>query len=219
MVCSLLSPSTCAMKPVATGIFSRTLRRECSSPRYRRRTPASPRARRRRQNIAAPSSGRGSRPAPSDADARRFRRPRRSVHDGTRFGPIATSLATTPPRSGRQRGIVIARYPDPVAPCLQRRDRVAVRRRQPVMGVAVVKTVAERNHHARIVPRDHRRKPAERRHRIVGRQQHAARRKARALFQMQVGDHQQALLFPEQRAGEIGDQGDAGDITDECSRC
>ncbi len=71
---------------------------------------------------------------------------------------------------GRQRGIVIARNPDPVAPRLQRRDRVAVRRRQPAMGVAVMKAVAERNHHARIVPRDHCSEPAKCRHRIVGRQ-------------------------------------------------
>ena len=113
---------------------------------------------------------------------------------------------------GRQRGIVIARNPDPVAPRLQRRDGVAVRRGQPVMGVAVVKTVAERDHHARIMPRDHGGEAAERRHRVIGRQQHAARGKARAFFQMQVGDDQQALLFPEQRAGEIGDQSDAGDI-------
>ena len=28
---------------------------------------------------------------------------------------------------------------------------------------------------------------------------------------MQVGDDQEALLFPEQRAGEIGDEGYAGD--------
>ena len=80
------------------------------------------------------------------------------------------------------------------------------------MGVAVVKAVAERYHHARIMPRDHRGKAAERRHRIIGRQQHAARGEAGALFQMQVGDHHQALLFPEQRAGEIGDESDPGDV-------
>ena len=80
------------------------------------------------------------------------------------------------------------------------------------MGVAVMKTVAERDHHARIVPRDHGAETPERRHRIVGRQQHAARGKTRAFFQMQVGDDEQALFFPEQRAGEIGDQRDARDI-------
>ena len=74
------------------------------------------------------------------------------------------------------------------------------------MRVAIVETVAERDHHARVVPRDHGGKPAERRHGIVGRQQHAARGKAGTLFQMQVGDNEQALLFPEQRAGEIGEQ-------------
>ena len=106
--------------------------------------------------------------------------------------PIATSLATIAAEIGRQCRIVIARNPDPVAPHLQRRDGVAVRRRQPLMGGAVMKAVAERDHHARIVPRDHRREPAQRRHRIVGRQQHAAGRKTGAFFQMQIGDHEQA---------------------------
>ena len=107
---------------------------------------------------------------------------------------------------GRQRRIVIARDPDPVAPRLHRRERLAVGRRQTLMGVAIVKTVAERDHHARIVPRDHGGEPAERRHGVVGRQQHAARGEAGALFQMQVGDDEQALLLPEQRAGEIGER-------------
>ena len=107
---------------------------------------------------------------------------------------------------GRQRRIVIARNPDPVAPRLHRRERVAVGRGQPLMRVAVVKAVAERDHHARIVPRDDGGKPAQRRHGIVGRQQHAARGKAGAFFQMQVGDDEQALLLPEQRAGEIGER-------------
>ena len=80
------------------------------------------------------------------------------------------------------------------------------------MGVAVMKTVAERDHHARVMPRDHGRETAERRHRIVGRQQHAARGEAGALFQMQVGDDEQALFLPEQRAGEIGDEIDASDV-------
>jgi hypothetical protein len=76
------------------------------------------------------------------------------------------------------------------------------------MRVAVVKTVAERNHHARVVPRDHGGETAERRHRVIGWQQHAARGEAGTLFQMQVGDDEQALLLPEQRAGEVGDERD-----------
>ena len=113
---------------------------------------------------------------------------------------------------GRQRGVVIARNPDPVAPYLQRRQRIAVRFGQPLMGGAVMKTVAERDHHARVVPRDDSREATECRHRIVRRQQHAARRETGAFFQMQIRDHEQALLFPEQGAGEIGDQGHARDI-------
>ena len=79
------------------------------------------------------------------------------------------------------------------------------------MGVAIVKTVAERDHHARVVAGNDGGKPAQRCHGIVRRQQHAARGKAGTLFQMQVGNHEQTLLFPEQRAGEIGEQGDVGD--------
>ena len=80
------------------------------------------------------------------------------------------------------------------------------------MRVAVMKTVAERNHHPRIVPRDHNPKTAERVHGIVGRQQHAARSKTRAFFKMQVGDHKQALVFPEQRAEQVGDEAHARNI-------
>ena len=74
------------------------------------------------------------------------------------------------------------------------------------MRVAIVKTVAERNHHARIVPRDHGGETAQRRDGVVRRQQHAARGEAGAFFQMQIGDDEQALLLPEQRAGEVGDE-------------
>jgi hypothetical protein len=107
---------------------------------------------------------------------------------------------------GRQRWIVIAGNPDPVAPGLHRRERIAVVARQPLMRAAVVEAVAERNHHARIVPRDDSRKPAQRRHRVIGRQQHAASGKTGALFQMQVGDDEQPLLLPEKRAGKIGEK-------------
>ncbi len=69
---------------------------------------------------------------------------------------------------------------------------------------AVVKAVAERDDRTRIMAGDDssetaRASPAYRR-----RQQHAAGGEAGAFFQMQVGDDEQALLFPEQRAGEIG---------------
>ncbi len=113
---------------------------------------------------------------------------------------------------GRQRGVVVARNPDPVAPHLQRRERIAVGFGQPLMGGAVMKTVAECNHHARVVPRDDSGKATECRHRIVRRQQHAARREAGAFFQVQIRDHEQALLFPEQGAREIGNQAHVRDV-------
>ena len=134
-----------------------------------------------------------------------FARPRRSARDGTRSG--RSRLRSRPRRRDRtaapDRDCPKSRS-SRAAPAAPRSRRG--RRGQPLMGVAVMKTVAERDHHARVVPRDHGGEPAERRRRIVGRQQHAARGKAGAFFQMQVGDDEQALLFPEQRAGEIGDE-------------
>ena len=59
------------------------------------------------------------------------------------------------------------------------------------------------------MPRDDGGETAERRHGVIGRQQHAARRKTGTLFQVQVGDDEQALLLPEQRAGEIGEKRNA----------
>ena len=56
----------------------------------------------------------------------------------------------------RQRRVVIARDPDPVAPHLQCRNSFAVARRQALMRFAVMKTVAERDHAAWIMPCDYR---------------------------------------------------------------
>ena len=79
------------------------------------------------------------------------------------------------------------------------------------MSLAVMKAVAQRNHHFRIMAGDGSSEAAQRGDRVIGWQQHAARGKTRSLLQMQVGDDEQALLFPEQRAGEVGHHGDACD--------
>ena len=75
-----------------------------------------------------------------------------------------------------------------------------------------MKAVAQRDHRLWRVASNDDSKPRQRRRGVVGGQQHAARRKAGAFFQMQVGDHQQALRFPEQRAGQVGDEGHTGDV-------
>ena len=117
---------------------------------------------------------------------------------------------------GRQRRIVIARNPDPVAAGLHRRDGAAIDIGQAPMRVAVMKAVAERDDRAGIVTCDHGGEPAQRRGGVVGRQQYAARGEARAFLKVQVGYDEQALRFPIQRAGEIGDERDAGDINVAC---
>jgi len=51
------------------------------------------------------------------------------------------------------RGIVITGNPDPVAARLECRHGAAIGARQPLMRRTIMKTVAKRDHHARIVPR------------------------------------------------------------------
>ncbi len=105
--------------------------------------------------------------------------------------------------------VVIAGDPDPLAPSLERGQRGAVRRRDPPGSVSVVETVAERDHHARRIAGDESRDPRERPARIIWRQQDAARREARAFFQMQVGDREDTFLRPVERARAVGDERDA----------
>ena len=81
-----------------------------------------------------------------------------------------------------------------------------------------MEAIAERDQNLRPVTLKQRGKCAERRRGVVGRQQHAARRIARAFFEMQIGNDQQALLRPVQRARRIGDQRHARDV-DHVVRC
>ena len=212
MVCSRLSPSTWAMKPGVPEYFRerRVADAEAAGIGAERRHHRALAVAGKTAPLHRAAAGR--RPAPWDADGRRFRRRPRSAHGETRSGrsrlrwrPRRRDRTATPdrdcPRSRSSRA----------APASPRSPRGPAR--QPVMGVAIVKTVAERDHHARIVPGDHGGEAAQCRHGIVRRQQHAARGEAGTFFQMQVGDHEQALLFPEQRAGEIGDQRHTCNVT------
>src|SRR3954465_13021202 len=76
---------------------------------------------------------------------------------------------------------------------------------------AIVKTVAERNDDSRIMAGDDSSEPTKRGDGVVRRQQHPAHGEAGTFFQMQIGDDEQALLFPEQRAGKIGRERHAAD--------
>src|SRR5512144_1803255 len=59
--------------------------------------------------------------------------------------------------------------------------------------------------------RDKTRKPRQRRSSVIARQQHAARGKARAFLQMEVGDDEHTLFGPVQRAFWIGEERSATD--------
>ena len=110
------------------------------------------------------------------------------------------------------RRIMIAGDPDPVAADLQIGDAGPVVAGETLMCLAVMKAVAERDHSAGIVVRDHGGKPLQGRNRVERRQEGAARGEARPLFQMQVGDDEQALRVPHQRTGEIDPQRGPGDV-------
>src|SRR5690348_2448872 len=77
-----------------------------------------------------------------------------------------------------------------------------------------MEVVAERNHGARRVMRDKPREPRQRLGRIVWRQQLTAAREARAFFEMEVGDDQQRLVAPAERAAAVCRERDAVDRDD-----
>jgi len=74
-----------------------------------------------------------------------------------------------------------------------------------------VKAVAQRDHRLWRVASNDDSKPRQRRRGVVGGQQHAARRKARTLLQMQVGNREQPCIGPIERAVTIEHQRHPGD--------
>ena len=108
-------------------------------------------------------------------------------------------------------GIVVSRDPYPVAAALHRHDIVAILVAEPRRPAAIMETVAERDDHARRIARDQLCEARQGGGGVVRRQQHPARGKARAFFQMQIADREQALFRPIERAFGIGDEGDGGD--------
>ena len=96
--------------------------------------------------------------------------------------------------------VVVARHPEPVAARLQQAQRGAVLGADAGFRQGVVKAVAERDHTQRRKAQDRGGERRQRRRRIIGRQEDAARGVGRALFEMQVGDDQGALLREPERA-------------------
>ena len=82
--------------------------------------------------------------------------------------------------------------------------------------VTHVNIAAARDNRSGIMVGDDSSETAQRCQRIVRRQQHTARGEAGPFFQMQIGDDEQALFFPEQRTGEIGVERDASHIQSAC---
>ena len=107
---------------------------------------------------------------------------------------------------GGRLGIVITDEPYPVAPALQSIQVFAVPVRKPRRTATVMETVAERRHAARRIARNQAGEARQRRGGVIGRKQLAPHGEARAFFQMQVGDGEQALLRPIERAIRVGDE-------------
>src|ERR1700674_4049430 len=108
--------------------------------------------------------------------------------------------------------VVVAGEPDPVAAALQCGKVRAVLLGETAGPLAVMEAVAERDQRLRGKARDHVGKAQERRRSVVGRQQLAARCKARALLEVQIGDDEDFLFRPVERAGGIGRETGAGEL-------
>ena len=141
-------------------------------------------------------------------DLARRRLGRRLVAEGQRAD--RQRLDRVAGQAGRRLRIVVAGDPEPVAPRHHRRKIEPHPARQARCALAVMKTVAEADDNSRPVVVDHRLEPQQRRHRVVGRHQHAAPRQRRALFEMQVGDAEQAEVREKERAAAVAERGLAG---------
>src|SRR6478609_2480946 len=106
---------------------------------------------------------------------------------------------------------MIAGDPDPFAAALQRTQRVAVAIPQPRRAAAVMKAVAERHDAAWRVVRNQMRQPRECCRGIVRRKQLPTRGKTRTFLQMQIGDGQQPMLRPIERAARVDEQWNLGE--------
>jgi hypothetical protein len=74
-----------------------------------------------------------------------------------------------------------------------------------------MKTVAQSDDQSRAVMFDQLRQSCQSRSGVVGWQQHAARREGRAFLKVQIGDREQPLIGPVQRARGIGNERRASD--------
>ena len=99
---------------------------------------------------------------------------------------------------------MIAGDPDPAPPADEAGEALSVVAAEALGGLAVMEAVPQADDGLGIVALDGRRQPRQRRRRVVGRQQAAAGGEARPLFEMKVGDRQEAARRPEQRPGQVG---------------
>ena len=124
--------------------------------------------------------------------------------------PTASASTVSPGRPAGGRGSWLPDDPEPVASGHHRGKVEPHPVRQARCALAVMKTVAEADHDLRPVVVDDRLEPQQRRGGVVGRHQHAAPRQRRALFQMQVGDAEQAEVREIERAAPVAERGLAG---------
>src|SRR3954453_14015729 len=97
-------------------------------------------------------------------------------------------------------GVVISGDPDPIAPTLQPRERRAIGGPDAGGALAVMKAVAERYHQTWSKACNYECYSRQGRCGIIRRQQHATHGKAGTFLQMQIGDDENTLLGPIQRA-------------------
>ena len=124
--------------------------------------------------------------------------------------PTASASTVSPGRPAGGRGSWLPATQNQSRPAIIAERSSRIRSGQARRALAVMKAVAEADHDFRPVVVDHRLEPQQRRDGVVGRHQHAAPRQRRALFQMQVGDAEQAELREIERAAPVAERRLAG---------
>ena len=128
----------------------------------------------------------------------------RGVAEGERAGAELGQVAAGEREGG---GVVVAGDPDPVAAGHEREEARRVARGERGAGGAVVEAVAEADDGGRRERGDLGGEAVEGLGGLVGRQQRAAAAgEALGLAEVQVGDAEQPLLRPPERAGGAGDE-------------
>lgn len=104
---------------------------------------------------------------------------------------------------GWRRGIVVAGHPDPVMVFGQCLELFTVGTAKAGKAIRVMKAIAKTDDALRRPALQDRSQPFDRRSAVIGGDDRALTGEGRSLFEMEVGNHQQVLIWPDECAGAV----------------